>query len=103
MPSGPAAENRALVIEAGHEDIHPSAHLTDDIFLRHLAVFENEFRGIRAPHAKLVELWRDGETLHALLDKEGGYAARACFRIRLRINEEYIRVRRIGDPHLRAV
>jgi hypothetical protein len=39
---------------------------------RHFAIFENQFGGVRAAHAHLVQLLGDAETLHALFDQEGG-------------------------------
>ena len=58
---------------------------------------------MRAAHAELVELLRDRKALHALLDDKRRDAARVRFDVGLRIDDERVAVRAVGDPHLRAV
>ena len=45
-----------------------------------------------------MERFGGGEPLHGLFDQEGGDAARASLRIGLRVNNQRIGVRPIGDP-----
>jgi hypothetical protein len=68
-----------------------------------LAVLEDELARVRAAHAQLVELLRRRETREALLDQEGGHAARAGLGIGLGIDDEHVGVGAVRDPHLVAV
>ena len=56
-----------------------------------------------AAHAQFVELLRDREAGHALLDQKGGDATRAQFGVALGIHHQRVGVRAVGDPHLAAV
>ena len=93
MPSGPAGQHRALVVEARHQHVDAAADLAEHVLFRHLAILEHQLAGIGAAHAELVELLRGGKSLHALLDDEGGDAARAGVGIGLGIDHQ-----RVGDP-----
>jgi hypothetical protein len=44
--------------------------LSQPVLYRHLAVLEDELRGVGTPHAELVELRTVGEALHAPLHEE---------------------------------
>ena len=103
MPSGPPDEHRALVVEAGHQHLDALADLAEHVLLRHFAVVEEQRIGVGAAHAELVEMCAEGEALEALLDEEGGHAARAGFRIGLGVDHQHVGVAAVGDPHLRAV
>ena len=63
MPSGPAGEHHALVVEARHQHVDALAHLAEHVLVRHLAVLEYELAGVGAAHAELVELLRGGKPL----------------------------------------
>jgi hypothetical protein len=58
---------------------------------------------VRAAHAQLVELLRDAEPAHPLLDQEGRHAARAQLGLALGVDHQRVGIRAVGDPHLRAV
>ena len=81
----------------------PPPTSAEHVLGRHLAVLEHELAGVGAAHAELVELLRGRESLEALLDQEGGDAARAGVRIGLGIDHERLGLRSVGDPHLAAV
>src|SRR5205823_3406496 len=66
-----AGEDRALVIESGHQHFHAVAFAAKDVLGGHLAVAKHELAGVRAAHAELVELLGGGEALHAFFDDEG--------------------------------
>ena len=89
MSKGPAAST-ALVVDAANQHLYAPALRAEHVLRRHLAVFEHELAGVRAPHSKLVELLGGGEAGHALLDEKGGDAPAAG-------------VRPVGDPHLGVV
>ena len=103
MPSGPAGEHDALVVEARHQHVDAVADGAEHVVLRHLAIGEHEFAGVGAAHAELVELLRRRKTLEVLLDDEGGDAARAGGAVGLGVDHQRVGDRPIGDPHLRAV
>jgi hypothetical protein len=48
-------------------------------------------------------MMRDRKALHALLDQERGHASGTKFRFCLGIDDQRVRIRPIGDPHLGAV
>src|SRR5579862_7922680 len=73
----PGRQYRALVIEAAHQDAHALALLAEQVFRRHFAILEHQFRGRAAAHAQFVELLRRAKPGETLLDQEGGDAARA--------------------------
>jgi hypothetical protein len=73
------------------------------MFGRHLDVLEHHLAGVAAAHAQLVELLRGGKALHALLDDEGGDAARAQLGLGLGVDHHGVGVGAVGDPHLGAV
>ena len=98
-----ARQNRALVVEAGHQNLHALADLAEDVFLRHFAIVEEERKRIGAAHAELVEMLAVAETRKTLLDDEGGHAARAGFEIGLGVDDQRVGVAAVGDPHFRAV
>ena len=81
-------EHHALVVEAGHQHVDALADRAEHVLLRHLAILEHELAGVGAAHAELVELLRGREALEALLDQEGGDAARAGLRVGLGIDHE---------------
>ena len=56
MPSGPAGQHRALVVEAAHQHAARRRSPGPDVLLRHLAVLEHQLAGVGAAHAELVEL-----------------------------------------------
>ena len=103
IPSGPPHEHQAFVIEARHQHPRPSIHAAQHVFLRHRAVAEDKFAGVGAAHAQLVQLLRGGETLESFLHNERGNAARRRGGIGLGVDDQRIRLRPIGDPHLAAV
>src|SRR5438876_1131613 len=76
LAAGPLGKHGTLVVEPAHQHAHPLVDLAQHVFRRHLAIGEDELGRRRAAHPHLVELLRRGETLHALLDEEGGDAAR---------------------------
>ena len=90
MPSGPAGQHRALVVEAAHQHVHAVADAAEHVLRRHLAILEHQLAGVGAAHAELVELLRGRETLEALLDQERGDAARAGVRIGLGIDHQRV-------------
>ena len=98
-----AREHRALVIEPAHQHFHAVVHGPEHVRVRHLALLEHQFRRGRAAHAELVEFLGRAETLHALLDEEGGDAARPGGGIGLGIDDERVGFGAVGDPHLAAV
>jgi hypothetical protein len=53
---------------------------------------EHQLAGVAAAHAELVELLRDREALHALLDQEGGDAARAELGLGLGVDHQRVGV-----------
>ena len=99
----PRGEHRALVVEAAHQHVDAAALGAEDVLRRHLAVLEHELAGVRPAHAELVELLRGREALHALLDQERRDPARAGVRVGLRVDDQRVGVRPVGDPHLVAV
>ena len=81
----------------------PPLSVAQHVLGRHLDVLEHQLAGVAAAHAELVELLRDREALHALLDQEGRDAARAELGLGLGIDHQRVGVRPVGDPHLAAV
>ena len=67
------------IVLAQHRGTH--AFLVQHVGRGYGAVFENQFAGIRAAHAELVEFLRCGKARHAALDDEGGDAARTQLRV----------------------
>src|SRR5471032_2499251 len=90
-------EHRTFIVEATHQHLHAAVQCPKDIFLGHFNVLEHEFAGMRAAHAELVELLRDGKPLHALLDDKRRNALRIGLDIRLRIHHERVAIRPVGD------
>src|SRR5258706_1805296 len=101
---GPGRKARALGIQSPHQHARTAVHFAEHVFLRDLAVLEHELARVRSAHAELVELLCGGESLHALLDDEGGHRLRALvLRGTAHVDDEDVGVRAVGDPHLRAV
>src|SRR3954462_11233630 len=69
-PDRPGRQYGTLVVEAAHENLGPAVEGAENVIRRHFDVPEHELAGVAAAHAQLVQLLRDGETLHALLDQE---------------------------------
>ncbi|MCY1535761.1 hypothetical protein D9M68_711800 [compost metagenome] len=102
-PGRAAGEHGTLVVQAAHQHGHATAFRTEDVFLRHLDVFEHQLAGVGAAHAQLVQLLVAGEALEVAFDDEGGHAARAGVDVGLGIDHVGVGVRAVGDPHLVAV
>ena len=103
MPKGSAGQDQALEVQARHQDAGTAADLAQDVLRRHLAVLEDELAGVRAAHPELVELLRGLEARHPLLDDEGRDALGSGRGVGLRVDDEGLRLRPVGDPHLGAV
>ncbi len=100
---GAGGENRPLIVQSRHQDLHPPALRSEQILGRHLTVGENKFARLRAPHAELVELFPDAEALEGAFDDERGDAPALRRRIRLGIDDDHLGDGTVGDPELRAV
>ena len=98
-----ARKHHALIVEAGHQHLDALAFFPKDILVRHFAVFENQLSGIRPAHADLVEMRRCREPSHLFLDDKGRDPARPRLRVRLRVNDQRVGVRPVGDPVFRPV
>ena len=61
MPSGPAGQHRALIVEAAHQHARAAVLRAHDVLFRDLAVLEHQLAGVGAAHAHLVELLGDSE------------------------------------------
>ncbi|CPN01604.1 Uncharacterised protein [Bordetella pertussis] len=99
----PARQHGAFVVQPAHQHAHAAIDLAQDVFFRHLAVFEYQLARVAAAHAQLVQLLRHGEALESLFDQEGGNAALVRLGIGLGIDHQRIGVGAVGDPHLGAV
>ena len=98
----PRRQHRPLVVEARHQHVDAASDLAEHVLLGDLALLEDQLAGIRAAHAELVELLGGGESLHALLDQEGGDAAGARRRVGLGVDHQGLGDGAVGDPHLGA-
>src|SRR5438876_92660 len=97
------SENRALIVEPAHQNVHAAALAAKHVLARNFAILEDKFTGIAAAHAELVELLSRSKTLESLFDDEGGYAGRSRLLIGTRVNDQSVRHRAIGDPHFGPV
>ncbi len=102
-PERSGRKHDPLIIEAGHKHLDALTHAAKHVFLRHLAIREDEFRRVRSAHAELVELLAGREAGKCLFHQESGDAARSGCRIGLGVDDQDICVRAVGDPHLAAV
>ena len=84
-------QHRALVVSPLISTLAPPLS-RQHVLGRHLDVVEHQLAGVAAAHAQLVELLRDGEALHALLDEEGGDAARAQLGLGLGVDHQRVGV-----------
>jgi hypothetical protein len=100
---GAGGQHGALVVEAAHQHLGAAVQAAQHVGRRHFDVLEHQLAGVAAAHAQLVELLRDGEALHALLDQEGRDAARAQLGLGLGVDHQRVGVGAVGDPHLAAV
>src|SRR5271155_5613189 len=96
-------QNRALIVETRHQHVDAVADRAEDVVARHLAILEDDFAGIGAAHAELVELFAGGESSKVPLDDEGGDAASAGGAVGLGVDNQRVSDRPVGDPHFRAV
>ena len=96
-------QHRPLIVEARHQHVDAAADLAEHVLLRYLAILEQQFAGVGAAHAELVEFLRGGKSLHALFDDEGGHAARAGVEVGLGVDHQRVGDGTVGDPHLVAV
>jgi autotransporter-associated beta strand protein len=99
-----AAQHQALGVQAAHQHLDALVDLAEHVLRRDLAVLEHQLAGVAAAHAQLVELLRGGETLHALLDDEGGHALAAQLLAGgAHVDHQHVGLGAVGDPHLVAV
>ena len=98
-----AGQDDPLVVQTGHEDLHPPPLFAQDVLEGDLDILEDQFPGVRAAHPELVEVGGRAEARHRLLDQEGRDALRAGVGIGLGVDDQDVRVRPVGDPVLRAV
>ncbi len=68
-----------------------------------MAIVEHQLRRGRAAHPDLLDLLADREACIVLFDQEGGDPARSGLSVGLGIDDQRIRIGRIGDPELRTV
>lgn len=99
----PTGEDETLIVQARHEDIDTLANVTEDVLGRDLAVLKDQLASVGSTHTELVELLAAAETLHALLDNEGGDALGAGLEVGLGVDDQGISVGAVGDPHLGSV
>jgi hypothetical protein len=83
--------------------VTPVAGLAENVLLGNFAVLKDQFAGIGAAHAELVELLRGRKSLETFLDQKCRDAARPSRRIGLGVDHEDLGLRSVGDPHLAAV
>ena len=100
---GAAGQHGALIVQAAHQHAHALVQFTENVFLRHFAVFEHQLAGVGAAHAQLVQLLGAGETGEVALDDKGGDAARAGVRFGLGVDHIGVGIGAVGDPHFVAV
>ncbi len=100
---GSAGEDGALVIEAAHQDVDAAPEAAEDVLFGDGAIFEDEFAGVGAAHAELVEFLGAGEAGEGFFDDEGGDAARAGGLIGFGVDDQGIGVGAVGNPHFGAV
>lgn len=70
----PGAQHQALIVQAGHQDVHALVQLAQDVAPWHLDVLEDQLAGRRASHAQLVELLGNLEARRLGINEEGGDA-----------------------------
>ena len=75
----------------------------EQIFFRHLAVFEKHFRHWRRAHAHLLDLARDVHPWRIFLDQEGADSIRAPRFVHRRKHDEQVGDGTIGDEDFAAV
>jgi hypothetical protein len=94
----------ALGLEILHHGVEAGIFFPEQVRSRHTAVFEHQFRGVRAQPARFFQCAPYPETREAFLDNEHGNAARSLgFGVGARRDEVDIRMHSIGDEHLGAV
>ncbi len=103
IPSGPAGEYDAFVVEAAHQDRDALTDATEQLGLRHGAVAEDQFARVRSAHAELVELLRRRKSGKPFFDDERGNPLRPERRVHGRVHDEHVGAGPVGDPHLAAV
>ena len=79
------------------------AHFAQHVFLRHLAVFQDQFACARCPNAQLVFLLAHRETGKVFFDHECRDALVSRRRIDVREEDEHAGFLGVGDPQLAAV
>ena len=96
-------QNRALVIESGHQHGDAGVHFAKNVFDGDGAVREYKLRRVRAAHTQFVELFALCETREVAFHDECGDPARARVRRCFGVNHIGICVGPVGDPHFTAV
>ena len=91
-PQRTGAQDESLQIETLHEDADTLVELTEHVLLGDEDILKDQFAGIGAAHAELVQLTRARETLEALLNDKGRDALGAFLGLGLGVDDDEIRV-----------
>ena len=104
MPSGPAAQHGALVVEPAHEDAHALVDLAQHILRRHLAVLEYQLGGGASPRMpSLSSFWAALKPFIPFSMSKAVMPRGPAFRVRLGVDHQRVGIGTVGDPHLAAV
>ena len=93
----------ALEVQAAHQYFDPGIETAEYVLSRHFHIVEDQFAGIGATHAQLVQLRPAGKAFPVALDNECGDAMGALFRFGLGIDHIDVGIGAVGDPHLGAI
>src|SRR4051812_9226583 len=92
-----------LPLEVGHDQVEALVLLAEEVLLGHEHVLEGELARVGGAPAHLVELLRDAEALHALLDEQEREALVAALLRRLHGGHHEVGAHAVGDERLRPV
>src|SRR5690606_38566933 len=71
---GATAQDSTFVIPAAHQHLGAFSEAAENVFLRDFIVVEYQLAGVRATHAELVELLRNGEAWGIGIQNKGSHA-----------------------------
>ena len=98
-----AGQYHAFEVQTAHKHFYALIQAAKHVFGRDFNVIEDQFAGIGATHAQLVQLRPAGKAFPVALDNECGDAMGALFRFGLGIDHIDVGIGAVGDPHLGAI
>jgi len=103
-PDGAGGEDKALKVEAGHENFHACVEVAEAVLGCDVDVFEDELASVGPSHTEFIEFPSAGEAGGGFcFDDKGSDTFAAGLRVCFGVDDNVVGIWAVGDPHFTPI